>query len=118
MRGTVTPIWASRSRMGATAAAASVEFTVRRTSSEPARASDFTCWAVPSTSAVSVFVIDWTTMGLGPPTRTGPMVTGTLFRRGWLMGFLRMIRDLGGAGRQRSGAALYSIRGEALNRRA
>ncbi len=38
-------------------------FTVRRTSSEPARASAFTCWVVPSMSAVSVLVIDCTTIG-------------------------------------------------------
>jgi len=34
-----------------------------------------TCCAVPSISAVSVFVIDWTTMGALPPTRTDEIET-------------------------------------------
>ena len=46
-----------------TADAASSLFTVIRTSCDPARASAATCSAVPRGSAVSVFVIDWTTMG-------------------------------------------------------
>ena len=57
-------------RIGATAAAAALVLTVMRTSSEPARASDFTCCAVASASSVSVLVIDCTTMGCAPPTRT------------------------------------------------
>jgi hypothetical protein len=40
-----------------------------RTISEPARASAATCATVPSMSAVSVLVIDWTTIGAPPPTR-------------------------------------------------
>src|SRR5579883_988298 len=83
MSGTVTPSWSRRSRMCGTASAASAVFTVTRTSSDPALASDFTCCAVPSTSAVSVFVIDWTTIGAVPPTRTWPMDTGTDLRR-WM----------------------------------
>src|SRR5579883_2257901 len=67
--------------MRGTESAASLEFTVTRTSSEPARARDFTCAAVVSTSAVSVFVIDWTTMGFDPPTRTEPIETVRLRRR-------------------------------------
>ena len=49
--------------MCGTAAAASSRSTVMRTSSEPARASAATCRAVPPTSAVSVLVIDCTTIG-------------------------------------------------------
>src|ERR1700761_6281244 len=68
--------------MGATAAAASAEFTVTRTSSEPARASALTCSTVPAISAVSVLVMDWMTMGLGPPTRIPPTVVTSDLRRG------------------------------------
>ena len=49
-----------------------------RTSSEPARASAATCATVASTSAVSVLVIDWTTIGAPPPTTTPPTRTATL----------------------------------------
>ena len=62
--------------MCGTAAAASARLTVMRTSSEPARASAATWLAVASTSAVSVLVIDCTTMGASPPTVTLPIVTG------------------------------------------
>src|SRR5712692_590995 len=48
-----------------------------RTSSEPARASAATWRAVPSASAVSVLVIDCTTIGAPPPTTTAPTRTGT-----------------------------------------
>ena len=73
--------------MTGTAAAASAVLTVTRTSSEPARASACTWRVVPLTSAVSVLVIDCTTMGAPPPTRTAPMVTATLARRcGFVMG--------------------------------
>jgi hypothetical protein len=37
---------------------------------------------VPCTSAVSVLVIDCTTIGAPPPTFTPPTITGTLTRRG------------------------------------
>src|SRR5262245_27017840 len=67
--------------MRGTAAAASAVFTVMRTSSEPARANALTCCAVDSTSAVSVLVIDCTTMGAPPPTFTVPTWTGTEERR-------------------------------------
>ena len=43
-----------------------------RTSSEPARESAATWRAVASMSAVSVLVIDWTTIGAPPPTMTAP----------------------------------------------
>ena len=68
--------------MRGTAAAASSVLTVTRTSSEPARASAWTCSAVASTSAVSVLVIDCTTIGAPPPTVTPPMRTGMERRRG------------------------------------
>ena len=61
-------------------AAASV-FTVTRTSSEPARASAMTWLTVEVTSAVSVLVIDCTTMGFAPPTFTPPTFTATDLRR-------------------------------------
>src|SRR5690348_10321795 len=51
-----------------TAAAASSRSTVMRTISEPARAKAATCFAVASASAVSVLVIDCTTIGAPPPT--------------------------------------------------
>ena len=61
-------------------AAASL-FTVTRTSSLPASWSARTWATVPATSAVSVLVIDWTTMGRSLPTRTPPTSTATVFRR-------------------------------------
>ena len=64
--------------MCGTAAAASSRSTVMRTISEPARASAATCLAVPSASAVSVLVIDCTTMGAPPPTVTLPTLTATV----------------------------------------
>src|SRR5258708_10779982 len=98
--------------MGATAAAASLLLTVMRTSSEPALARACTWRTVPSTSAVSVLVIDCTTIGAPPPTRTAPIETGTEERRARLRdrrAFYRP-RTLGGmpgvllscAGRNRS----------------
>src|SRR6185369_7320325 len=71
-----------RSRIFGTAAAASGVLTVTRTSSDPARASSATCFAVPTTSAVSVLVIDCTTTGAPPPTLTPPTFTATESRRG------------------------------------
>jgi hypothetical protein len=53
---------------------------------EPPRASAATWRAVASTSAVSVLVIDWTTIGAPPPTVTAPAPrptrTATAARRG------------------------------------
>src|SRR6201992_4133562 len=63
------------SRICGTAAAASSRSTVIRTISEPARDRAATCATVPSTSAVSVLVIDCTTIGAPPPTVTGPTLT-------------------------------------------
>src|SRR5262249_45834124 len=79
--GTSQPVASSRSRMPATAAAASAVFTVMRTSSEPACASSSTCFAVACASAVSVFVIDCTTTGAPPPMATSPTRTWRVFRR-------------------------------------
>src|SRR5271163_641991 len=63
------------SRMCGTAAAASTRSTVMRTSSLPARARAATCAIVDSTSAVSVLVIDCTTIGAPAPTATLPTMT-------------------------------------------
>src|ERR1700712_5755272 len=68
--------------MRGTAAAASSRSTVMRTISEPARASAATCAIVPSTSAVSVLVIDCTTIGAPPPTATLPTMTWVVLCRG------------------------------------
>src|SRR5271170_3845118 len=85
--GTVMPCLASSSTMGATAAAAASVLTVTRTSSEPALARAATCLTVEGMSAVSVFVIDCTTIGASEPTRTWPTVQVTDFlRRSWAMG--------------------------------
>jgi hypothetical protein len=81
MSGTSTPSRSSFSRMTGTARAASSLLTVMRTSSEPACASWATWMAVPSGSAVSVFVIDWTTIGWLDPTGTPPTRTVAEGRR-------------------------------------
>ena len=65
-----------------TAAAAASVLTVIRTSCEPAWASRATWIAVASASAVSVFVIDWTTTGWALPTSTPPTSTLTVGRAG------------------------------------
>src|SRR5918995_2797965 len=81
MIGTSTPRPRTLRTMSGTAAAASSVLTVTRTSSDPACASRATWIAVASASAVSVFVIDWTTIGRAPPTRTPPTSTVTVDRR-------------------------------------
>ena len=72
--------------MWGTAAAASSRSTVKRTSSEPACAKAAIWRVVASMSAVSVLVIDWTTIGAPPPTMTAaspsPTLTPTVARRG------------------------------------
>src|SRR6202041_2750635 len=75
------PCASRRSLMGGTAAADSSLLTVTRTNSDPARASALTCATVPSMSAVSVLVIDCTTMGDGPPMETEPTFTTRECRR-------------------------------------
>ena len=47
----------------------------------PARASAITWFTVDATSAVSVLVIDCTTIGCPEPTGTPPMVAVTVVRR-------------------------------------
>src|ERR1700722_3189717 len=71
-----------RSRMLVKAAADSSLLTVIRTSSEPARASALTCATVPSMSAVSVLVMDCTTIGALPPMVTAPTFTARDVLRG------------------------------------
>src|SRR6476646_1335889 len=81
MIGTSTPRPRTLRTISGTAAAASSELTVTRTSCEPACARRTTWIAVPSASAVSVLVIDWTTTGWEDPTRTPPTSTLTVGRR-------------------------------------
>jgi hypothetical protein len=52
------------------------------TSSLPARARSRTWATVAATSAVSVLVIDWTTIGWAEPTGTPPIRTVGVWRRG------------------------------------
>src|SRR3954466_9795898 len=84
MIGTRKPILSSSSTIRGTAAAASSLFTVTRTSSDPARASAATCCTVEGMSAVSVLVIDCTTIGASEPTRTPPTTAVTVFLR-WVV---------------------------------
>src|SRR5206468_10223662 len=64
-----------------TARAASSLFTVTRTSSLPAAWRALTWATVPAISAVSVLVMDWTTIGRSLPTLTPPTSTVTVFFR-------------------------------------
>src|ERR1035437_2557614 len=82
MMGTRTPNWSSVPAILGTAAAACSVLTVTRTSSDPARASAITWFTVEGTSAVSVLVMDCTTIGCLPPTFTPPTSTTTAWRRG------------------------------------
>jgi hypothetical protein len=52
--------------------AASIVFAVTRTISQPAMIMSRICQRVASTSAVSVFVMDWTVIGAPPPIGTLP----------------------------------------------
>src|SRR5690348_12868616 len=81
MIGTFTPKVFNVSTIFGTACAASSVLTVTRTSSEPARASSITWFTVAAVSAVSVLVMDWTTIGFDPPTFTPPTFTATDARR-------------------------------------
>src|SRR5580765_7856586 len=81
MIGTSTPRPRTLRTISGTAAAASSVLTVTRTSCDPACASRATWIAVASASAVSVFVIDWTTTGWADPTSTPPTSTLTVGRR-------------------------------------
>src|SRR5262245_53224421 len=64
--------------MSGTARAASSLLTVTRTSSLPDSARARTCATVAATSAVSVLVMDWTTIGWQLPTWTPPTSTVTV----------------------------------------
>src|SRR6185312_13052 len=79
--GTRTPKALSVSTIFGTAAAAASVLTVTRTSSEPARARAIAWLTVDWTSAVSVLVMDWTTIGFVPPTLIPPTFTATDLRR-------------------------------------
>ena len=68
MSGAVQPASSIRRLISGTAAAASGRLTVTRTISDPASASSMHCVAVARASAVSVIVIDCTTIGAPPPT--------------------------------------------------
>src|SRR5258708_22909827 len=85
---TATSTWAT---IAGTAAAAASLLTVMRTSSEPAWCRARTCAAVASASAVSVFVMDWTTIGWAAPTFTPPTSTVTVRRRVVLIGKSNLI---------------------------
>src|SRR5690606_24730067 len=65
--------------------AASSLLAVMRTSSLPACASAYTCAAVDSASAVSVLVIDWTTIGWPDPTGTSPTRTVPVLRQSGIL---------------------------------
>src|ERR1700744_1219908 len=73
--GVLMPWASSRSRMCGTAAADSSLLTVTRTNSEPDLLRALTWATVPSISAVSVLVIDCTTIGDVPPMETEPTFT-------------------------------------------
>src|SRR6266542_3889486 len=89
-----------------TARAASSLLTVTRTSSLPAACSALTWATVPSMSAVSVLVMDWTTMGRWLPTLTPPTSTRTVFRRwGALISGVNIPSEALLAGPRRAGAA-------------
>src|SRR5438445_12433768 len=80
--------------MCGTASAAASLFTVTRTSSLPAACRARTCAAVAAMSAVSVLVIDWTTIGWAEPTFTPPTSAVTVLRR-WGSGTGTIYRDDG-----------------------
>src|ERR1700741_3142320 len=81
MIGTLQPVPSSRFLISGTAAAASGIFTVQRTISDPASANSSVCLNVDSTSAVSGLVIDCTTVGPPPQTRTCPPAPPWVLRR-------------------------------------
>src|SRR3954449_767226 len=98
--GTSTPRPRTLRTISGTAAAAASVLTVTRTSCEPAWASRATWIAVPSASAVSVLVIDWTTTGGANPMRAPPTSTLTVGRR---------------RGRRVSGVAMRGLAAEAAD---
>src|SRR6266542_3883348 len=94
-----------------TALAAASLLTVTRTSSLPAAWSALTWATVADTSAVSVLVIDWTTMGRWLPTLTPPTSTSTVFLR---LATLILSRNIP---RRRARPALVGERAMGHNRR-
>src|SRR5690606_26977006 len=82
------------------AAAASSLLTVTRTICEPARHREATWVAVLAASAVSVFVIDCTTIGWSDPTFTLPTVAVTDLRRGLNGDDTKNLREGVGKGRE------------------
>src|SRR3954470_10651280 len=100
MIGTSTPRPRTLRTISGTAAAAASVLTVTLTTCDPAWASRATWIAVPSASAVSVLVIDWTTTGCADPTRTPPTSTLTVGRR---------------RGRRVSGVAMRGLAAEAAD---
>src|SRR5579863_5362637 len=95
MMGTRMPCLSSCSTMCGTAAAASSLLTVTRTNSEPARASAAHCCTVEGMSAVSVLVMDCTTIGASDPTRTPPTTAVRVFLRGIVViGSLILTREI------------------------
>src|SRR5438094_7834038 len=81
MIGTSHPRSATRRTISGSAEAASSLLTVTRTSCDPALAKAATWSAVAGASAVSVFVIDWTTIGYAPPTGTSRIQVVVVLRR-------------------------------------
>src|SRR3954465_10031270 len=98
--GGATPRPRTLRTISGTASAAASVLTVTRTSCAPACASRATGLAVAWPSAVSVFVIDWTTTGCADPTRTPPTSTLTVGRR---------------RGRRVSGVAMRGLAAEAAD---
>ena len=99
--------------MRGTAAAGSAMFTATRTSSEPASASALTCVTVASMSAVSVLVIDWTTIGEPPPTGTPPIIVRWERRRRMgvrLRALIECGKGTGGNAGQRAGMERWNGR--------
>ena len=81
MSGAAAPRSIARCAISGTAFAAASLLTVMRTSCEPAAAKDAIWLAVDEASAVSVFVIDCTTIGCAEPIGTSPTKDVTVVRR-------------------------------------
>jgi hypothetical protein len=80
-RGTRMPFWRRARRMAPRLRASSTVGAVMRTISQPARTRRSVWATVASVSMVSVVVMDWTRMGLAPPTPTSPTATVRVGRR-------------------------------------
>src|SRR5213593_3871227 len=82
-RGTRVPWRVRARRMRGRASASAVLGTVTRTISHPASTRRRIWATVASTSAVRGVVMDWTRIGLPPPTPTSPTLTSRVFLRRW-----------------------------------